>query len=58
MEKKTTHMKARPPNLASFTACGLWIYEVGAKHLEKQIATVKKDVKCGRCRNTKQYRDW
>ncbi len=59
MRKKKIHMKARPPNLASFTTCGLWIYELASKHHdEKLIATVKKDVNCERCKNTIQYKDW
>lgn len=54
-KKKKTHYKPKPPNLPSFTACGLWIYHVLTK-TEKQVTSVKKDVDCERCRNTKEFK--
>jgi len=56
MKRRKIHLKAKPPNLPSFTACGLWIYEVAHKR-EKEVTGNREDVTCERCKNTRVYRD-
>ena len=55
-KKQKTHYKSYPPNLASFTACGLWRYAV-VNTREKKVTANKKDVDCGRCKNMRSFKE-